>query len=101
MAGLAAKTCLVTVTDGRGVRHTVEVQAESLFEAGALGLSALKKDAWTEGIGPGTHLEVRVHEPAVTHTLSLQQLKRWLEAATISPNEKVRKDRLKSMLSGV
>jgi hypothetical protein len=47
---VAAETCLVTVTDVRGIRHTVEVQAESLFEAAAL--------------------EVRVHEPAVTHALA-------------------------------
>jgi hypothetical protein len=52
----------------------------------------------SEGLGPGTHLEVRVHEPAVTHTLSLQQLKRWLDGATISPNEKVKKEKLKELL---
>lgn len=92
------KTCLVTVTDVRGVRHSVEVVAGSLFEAGVLGLSALKGDAWTEDIGPATRLEVQVQEPAVKHTLSVLQIKRWLDGASISPNEMVRKQKLKAML---
>lgn len=30
------RSCLVTLTDSRGIRHSVEVTAESLFEAGGL-----------------------------------------------------------------
>jgi hypothetical protein len=39
-AAVPAKTCLVTVVDIRGVRHTAEVMSETLFEAAVLGLRA-------------------------------------------------------------
>jgi hypothetical protein len=42
---MPARFCTVTFTDPSGVRHTVEVQAESLSEAAALGLAAWKRDA--------------------------------------------------------
>jgi hypothetical protein len=97
---MAVQTCSVTFIDPRGVRHTVDVLAESLFEAAALGLAALKKDGWTEPVGPATKLEVEVRSPAVKHAVSVLQIQRWLHGATSSPNERVRKDRLKSIISG-
>jgi hypothetical protein len=93
------KTCSVTVTDSAGVRHSVEVIAESLFEAAAMGLAALKKDGWTAPIGPAARLEVEVRETVVRHTLTVVQIERWLQGATASPNERVKKDRLRALLS--
>ena len=43
-------------------------------------------------------IEVEVRDPATKHTVTLQQIERWLSGATISPNERVKKDRLKAML---
>lgn len=43
-------------------------------------------------------LEVDVREPATKHTITLLQIERWLSGATISPNERVKKDRLRAML---
>ena len=96
---MAVQTCSVTFIDPRGVRHTVDVLAESLFEAAALGLAALKKDGWTDQVGPATKLEVEVRAPAVKHAVSVLQVERWLQGATTSPNERVRKDRLKTLLA--
>jgi len=93
------QTCSVTLTDARGIRHTVDVTAESLFEAAGLGLAALKKDGWTDPIAPATKLEVEVRHPAVRHSVSVLQIQRWLQGATISPNERVTKDRLTRLLS--
>ena len=96
---MAVQTCSVTFIDPRGIRHTVDVLAESLFEAAALGLAALKKDGWTELAGPATKLEIEVRPPSVRHAVSVMQIQRWLQGATTSPNERVRKDRLKALLS--
>jgi hypothetical protein len=96
---MAVQTCSVTFTDPRGIRHTVEVLAESLFEAAALGLAAQKKDGWTEPVGPATKLEVEVRPPAVKHAVSVLQIQRWLQGATTSPNDRVRKDRLRALLA--
>jgi hypothetical protein len=90
---------LVTITDVRGVKHTVEVTAESVYEAGVLGLAVLKRDSWLDRPGRAATLEVTVCEPPVKHSVTVAQIERWLEGATSSPNEKVRKDRLKAMLA--
>lgn len=96
---MAARTCLVTVTDMRGIKHVAEVTADTLFEAAVLGLAALKSDEWNGEIGPSTRLEIRVQAPATTHVLSVQQIERWLDGGAKSPNEQVRKRKLKEMLS--
>jgi hypothetical protein len=95
---MSPKTCTVAVTDPRGSRHSVEVLAESLFEAAALGLKLLRDDGWVDAPGPATRLEVQVKAPAVKHEVSVQQIQRWLEGSSISPNEMVRKAKLKAML---
>ena len=95
---LALRTCLVSFADARGTRHGVEVQAESLFEAAVLALQILKKDGWTEPIGSATRLDAEVREPVTKHTVTVLAVERWLSGASPSPNERVKKDRLRAML---
>ena len=96
---MAPRTCTITLTDSRGIRHSVEVVAETLFEAAILGLGILRKDTWIDGaVGAATKIEVEVREPVTKHAVTLQQIERWLSGATISPNERVKKDRLRGML---
>jgi hypothetical protein len=96
---MPSKICTVSFTGPTGVRHSVEVSAESLFEAAILGLSVLKKDGWVDPIAPGTRLEIQVRQPATTHSVSLAQLRRWVESIAVSPDETLRKRRLKSLLA--
>lgn len=77
----------------------MDVTAESLFEAAGLGVAALKNDGRTDSIGPATKLEVEVRHPSVRHSVSVLQIQRWLQGATTSPNERVKKDRLARLLS--
>jgi len=95
---VSLRTCRVAVTDSRGVEHAVEVLADSLFEAAALGLRVLKDDGWTEPIGGSTRIQVEVREPVTRHVVTLMQIQRWLDGATQSPHEWVKKDRLKRLL---
>lgn len=96
---MPVRTCAVSFTDSRGSRHTVEVSAESLFEAVVLGVARLKRDGFLEQTpGPATRLDVEVHEPVVRHTVTLQQLNRWLNEYGTNPNETVKKRKLKEML---
>jgi hypothetical protein len=96
---MSLRSCRVSFTDSRGVIHGVEVAAESLFEAAVLGLQILKSDAWSAEIGPASRLEVEVREPITKHTVTLLQIERWVNGATFSPNEKVKRERLKAMLA--
>jgi hypothetical protein len=89
----------VTITDSRGVKHTIEVVADSLFEAAVLGLQVLRKDGWIDGVvGGATKIDVEVREPVTRHTVTMQQIERWLTGATGSPNERVKKERLRALL---
>jgi hypothetical protein len=84
--------------DARGIRHGVEVQAETLYEAAVLGLQILKTSDFTEPIGGAARIDIEVREPVTRHTLTRLQLERWLQGAVSNPAEKVRKDRLKALL---
>jgi hypothetical protein len=92
------RTCLVSILDSRNIRHGVEVQAESVFEAAVLGIQILKKSDWTDPIGGGTRIEIEVREPVTRHTLTMMQLERWLQGAVTNPSDKVKKERLKAMM---
>jgi hypothetical protein len=95
---MAPKTCTVSVTDASGSRHSVEVLAESLYEAAALGLKLLRDAEWVETLGPMTRLQLQVRAPTVMHEVTIQQLQRGLDGAPISPQEALRKASLKSIL---
>ena len=82
------------------MRHSVDVTAESLYEAAILAVSLLRQDGWTEQIAPGTQLEVQVREPAATHFVTVVQLRRWCDAIAVSPDETLKKRRLKALLIG-
>ncbi len=92
------RACSVSFVDIRGIRHVAEVQAESLFEAAILGMRVFKGDPWIEHVGPATVFDVEVREPATRHAISLHQIQRWLDGASSSPNEGVKKAKLKNLL---
>jgi hypothetical protein len=95
---MAARTCTVSFTDIKGVRHAVDVDADSLYEAAVLGIRRLNDDPWIEKIGPGTVLDIEAREPATIVSVSLQQVERWLSGATTNPNEASKKAKLKMLL---
>lgn len=97
-AAVAAKICTVSFVDARGMRHVVDVEAESLYEAAVLGVRRFRKDPWIEPIGTATVLDVDVREPSTRHAISLNQVERWLAGATTNPNEASKKAKLKMLL---
>jgi len=97
--GVPLKACTVTVKDVDGLVHSVDVSAESLYEAACVGLQALKASGWAEAIGPATRLEIEARAPVTRHSLTVQQVQQWVNGGAKSPNEQVRKDRLKKLLS--
>jgi len=96
---MALKQCAVSFTDVRGIRHTADVEAESLYEAAVQGIRRLNQDPWIERIGPATKLEVEVREPSARHILSVEQVERWLAGATANPTEATKKKKLKLLLA--
>jgi hypothetical protein len=96
---VALRTCTVSFTGTSGVRHSVEVTAESIYEAAALGVSALKNSGWVDAIAPGTELEIEVREPATCPRLTVQQIRRWCEGVAVNPDETLKRRRLKQLLA--
>jgi len=96
---MALRTCEVSYKDHRGIRHSCLVDAESVFEAVCLAVTIFRQDPWLERVGPSTLLDIEVREPGTKHAISVQQVERWLDGATTSPAEGVKKARLKMMLT--
>ena len=87
--------CVVSYLDTSGIRHTVEVQAESLYEAVVFGVQAFREHDCEPGEVSQIDVEVR---KAVTHTLTLRRVHEWLQGASRSPKEAVVKERLRGLL---
>ena len=73
-------------------------RSRNTLRGSRVGLARLKKDGWIEGLGPGSRLEIAVREPSAVHSLTVQQLHRWVDGVTISPAEVLRRTRVKQML---
>ena len=96
---MPSRVCAVTFIDSCGSTHTVDVVAESLFEAAVLAVDRLRRDGFIEEPpGTGTRLQVEVREPTVTHTVALHQVKRWLDEGGTNPAEIIKKRKLKEIL---
>jgi hypothetical protein len=96
---MSARTCRVSFTDAECIRHTTEVQAESLHEAAILAVRVFRQDGWIDVVGTAARLEIQVLPPVVTHSVSLLQVRRWLDGAVTDPADAVRKRRLKELLA--
>jgi hypothetical protein len=93
------RTCRVSFQDTHGIAHSVEVTAESLFEAAVLALRAFRTAEWMEsGPGNATVLEISVLHPVAKHRIPLPKITAWLEASGRTPMEQANKRRLRELL---
>ena len=91
------RSCRVTVQDMEGVAHTVEVTAESLFEAVAQGLAALRGREWVAGITHGT-VKVSVADVRVDHEVKMAEFTKWLDRPGGSPREVIHRQKVRCIL---
>ncbi|MGI9066893.1 MAG: hypothetical protein ACR2HX_10880 [Pyrinomonadaceae bacterium] len=87
--------CSVSYLDTSGIRHTVELEADGLFEAVVLGVAALREHECDPGDVAQIDVEVR---KSIKHSLTLRRLREWLQGASKSPREALLKERLREML---
>lgn len=90
------KTCTVSFQDTEGVRHAVEVGAETLYEAAVLALKSFQEHDCAPG--SAARLSVEVKSPSVTHTVVVRAVGDWLNGGAKSPREAIEKRRLKEIL---
>ena len=87
--------CLVSFLDTDGMRHTVEIQADSMYEAAVLGVCAFRNHNCEPGEVTELSVEVR---SSVVHTLTLGKVRQRLSGGARSPKEAITKDRLRALL---
>lgn len=80
------------------VSHTVEVTAESLYEAVALGLKAIRGRDWVEGLRDQFRVDVSVSEIPVRHTVEVKEFNAWLERDGGAPRDLVQRKRARKIL---
>lgn len=91
--GMAA--CIVSYLDTEGLRHTVEVEAESLCEAAVLAIRTFKQHKCEPG--PAIKLDVEIRT-SVTHSVTVRKIHDWLNGGARTPKEAVTKERLRVLL---
>lgn len=64
-----------------------------------MGLKLLRGGDWNDPPNQSALLEIEVRNPGVKHTVSVQQLARWLNGASNSPRESMKKIALRKMLT--
>ena len=75
------------------------ITADSLFEAAVRGVNALRAAGWHEPPGEAALLEIEVSNPSVKHIVSLRHVARWLNGASTSPRESMKKIALRRLLA--
>jgi hypothetical protein len=96
------RTCEVSVKDLRDIEHSVEVLAETLYEAIATALAALQQDNWAGEIGQGfTSVTVLVQQPPIKHEVKMKDFVTWLGRPGRSPAEVILKQKLENILGKV
>ena len=72
----------------RDIEHTIDVTAETLYEAIAAALAALQQDSWVEEIAQGLNtVSVLVQQPPVKHEVKMKDFLSWLGRPGGSPAE--------------
>ena len=96
---MVLRTCTVAVKDVQDIEHSIEVTAETLYEAIATALAALQKDVRVGESGQGfTTVTVLVQQPPVRHEVKMKDFLSWLGRQGRSPAEVTLKQKLEKIL---
>ena len=87
--------CTVSYLDTEGIRHSVEVEADTLYEAVVLAVKTFKQHNCEPSDISKLDVEVR---SSVTHTVTLKKVRQWLNGGAKTPKEAVTKERLRALL---
>ena len=88
-------SCTVSYLDTEGIRHSVEVEAATLYEAAVLAVKTFKQHHCEPGDLSKLDVEIR---SSVTHTVTLKKVRQWLNGGAKTPKEAIMKERLRELL---
>ncbi len=87
--------CIVSFLDTDLIAHFVEVEARTLFEAGAMALAEFRGSGLIDHIGPAIRLQIEVRRPVTRHELTVEKVDAWLASGSKSPSEQAVKVRIR------
>ena len=88
-------TCVVSYLDTSGIRHSVEVDAQSLYEAAVMAIRIFREHDCEPREANRLEIEVR---SSVVHTLTIRKIHDWLNGGAKTPKEAVMKEKLRALL---
>jgi hypothetical protein len=93
------RSCRVTINDMDDISHTVDVTAETLFEAVALGLAAIRGRDWVDELREEHGIvDVTVTEIPVKHTVQMKDFNAWLVRQGGAPRDIIQRTRVRKIL---
>jgi len=97
---MSISRCIVRLKDCHNTEHSVEVYAESLYEAVLRGLNRLKDVGWESNSGETIkRVEVEIHQEPTRHIVDVPKLLKWVQEDAGYPAQQTRKDKLRKLLS--
>ena len=78
---------MVSFIDAGGIRHSVEVAVESLYEAAALAVREFRRHPWSDGMEPGAATRLAVNVKG-----------KWVATSAKRPQDSVLKTRVRKLL---
>ena len=88
-------SCIVSFVDLDGIRHSVQVNADSLYEAAVEAIVVFRKCNCEPGVMSQLEIEVRT---SIVHTLMRKKIQDWLKEGAHTPKEAITKERLRALL---
>ena len=84
------RSCTVSLRDIQEVEHSVDVTAETLYEAIAAALAALQKNNWVGELGQGlATVTVIVQQAPIKHEVKMKDFLSWLGAQDDLPPSRI------------
>jgi hypothetical protein len=97
---MASRSCKVRSRDRKGIEHTVEVAADSLYEAMALGLKVFRDADCVREMGHGqTTVTIVVKQAEVKHKMRMDDFEAWIESVGRLSAGMILKSRLSQLSS--
>lgn len=97
---MSISKCIVRLTDCHNTEHSVEVYAESLYEAVLRGLNRLGDVGWESNSNETIQrVEVEIHQEPTRHIVDVPKLLKWIQEDSMYPAQQTRKAKLRKLLS--
>ena len=97
---MSISKCIVRLKDCHNTEHSVEVYAESLYEAVLRGLNRLKDVGWESNTDETIkRVEVEIHQEPTRQIVNVPKLLKWVQEDAGYPAQQTRKEKLRKLLT--